>query len=148
MQDLSLEELLVKKDQILGEILRRISDMRSSEKIREVCMKLFSKFPECNGIVLVGAYKGDRGERFVYGFDEIEESVGEGTWVEELGEEMCSINAWISEHRPPLWESEIDDLFEELAEVCPYPIEEEIDWLGMELDSKFEIILLKNGEYL
>ena len=148
MQNLTLEELLIKRDQITGEILQRISDMRSDKKIIDVCMKLFEKFSMCNCMVLTSAYKGPRGERFVYGFDEIEESIKEEKWSEELEEPLCSINAWISEHRPPQWEPEIDDLFEELASICPYPIEEEIDWNGIDLDDKFEIIILKNGEYI
>ena len=144
----TLEDLLVKRDQITGEILRKISDSRSSEKVREVCLKLFDAFPDCNGLVLMASYKGDRGERFVYSFDEVEESLAEGLWMDQIGEELSTINSWISENRPSKWEPEIDKLFDELSEIYPYPLEEEFDWNTMDLDSKTEVLILKNGEYV
>lgn len=135
MQD--LEDLFLQRDQINGEILRKLSDMRADSKVKEVVKKLFDAFPDCGAIVLMSAWKGEKGERRVYGFDEIEESQEEGF------NDLVTINYWICNHRPAKWEPEIDDLFEELAEVFPYPIEEEFDWDGMELGEKREVIIWK-----
>ena len=41
----------------------------------------------------------------------------------------------------------IDDLFEELASVFPYPIEEEFDWDSIELGEKKELIVYRE-EYV
>ena len=117
MQNLSLEELYIERNKCLDEILKRISDLRSSKKVIEVCSKIFSKFPECNGIVLLGAYKGTRGERFVYGFDEIEECSIESSWIDNLGgESLVTINSWISENKGKL-DPETESLFEELSSI-------------------------------
>ena len=137
----NLEDLFLERDKLTGEILRRLSDMRADPKVKKVIKKLFEAFPECGAIVLMSAYKGDRGERFVYGFDEIEESQEEGL------NDLKTINSWISENRPPRWEPEIDDLFEELASVFPYPIEEEFDWDSIELGEKKELIVYRE-EYV
>ena len=144
----NLRDLIVKRDQLTGEMLRLVSDKRSSKEVVEICMKLFDAFPECNGIVLMAAYKGERGERFVYSFDEVEESLAEGLWMDQIEEELSTINSWISENRPSVWEPEIDKLFDDLAEIYPYPLKEEFDWDTMDLDGKTEILLLKNGEYV
>jgi len=144
----NLKDLIVKRDQLTGEMLRLVSDMRSSEKVVEICLKLFEAFPDCNGLVLMASYKGERGERFVYSFDEVEESLAEGFWMDQIGEELSTINSWISENRPSKWEPEIDKLFDELSEIYPYPLEEEFDWDGMDLDYKTEVLILKNGEYV
>jgi hypothetical protein len=133
----NLEELLRKMTELTEEIGELISDMRASSRVKEVVKKLFDAFPETNAIVLMAAYKEDRGERFVYDFSEIEESVEEG-----LGD-LVTINSWISNNRPPSWDPEIDALFDELAEVFPAPLESEFDWDGMELGEKKEIILYK-----
>jgi hypothetical protein len=144
----TLDEMLVERDVLTGKILRTISDMRADEEVKETVKKLFSYFPDCNGFVLMAAYKGERGERFVYSFDEVEESLAEGFWMDQIGEELSTINSWISENRPSKWEPEIDKLFDELSEIYPYPLEEEFDWDGMELDYKTEVLILKNGEYV
>ena len=147
----TLDEMLVERDVLTGKILRTISDMRADEEVKETVRKLFSYFPDCNGFVLMAAYKGDNGERAVYSFDEVEESYREGMWFSELYEDdeyLRTINSWVTNHRPGKWEPEIDDLFEHLASIYPAPIEEEIDWDGMDLDSKFEVLILKSGEYV
>ena len=113
----NLEELLKKMTEIREEVEELISDMRASSRVKEVIGKLFKAFPETNAIVLMAAYKGDRGERFVYDFSEIEESQEEG-----LGD-LVTINSWISNNRPLKWDPAIDALFDELAEVCPAPLE-------------------------
>lgn len=135
MQDLS--ELLKKKAELEDEIGELISDMRASSRVKEVVKKLFNAFPETNAIVLMAAYKGDRGERFVYDFSEVEESQEEG-----LGD-LVTVNAWISNNRPSSWDPEIDALFDELAEVFPAPLISEFDWDGMELGEKKEVIIYK-----
>ena len=144
----TLDEMLVERDILTGKILRTISDMRADEEVKETAKKLFSYFPDCNGFVLMAAYKGERGERFVYSFDEVEESLAEGLWMDQIEEELSTINSWISENRPSKWEPEIDKLFDELFEIYPYPLEEEFNWDGMELDYKTEVLILKNGEYV
>ena len=133
----NLEELLKKMVEIQEEVEELISDMRASSRVKEVVKKLFDTFPETNAIVLMAAYKGDRGERFVYDFSEIEESVEEG-----LGD-LVTINHWISENRPSSWDPEVDALFDELAEVFPAPLVTEFDWDGMELGEKKEVIIYK-----
>jgi hypothetical protein len=133
----NLEELLKKMTEIQEEVEELISDMRASSRVKEVVGKLFKAFPETNAIVLMAAYKGDRGERFVYDFSEIEESQEEG-----LGD-LVTINSWISNNRPSKWDPEIDALFDELAEVFPAPLESEFDWDGMELGEKKEVILYR-----
>lgn len=135
MQNLS--ELLQKMTELTEEIGELISDMRASSRVREVVGKLFDAFPETNAIVLMAAYKGDRGERFVYDFSEIEESQEEG-----LGD-LVTINSWISNNRPSKWDPEIDALFDELAEVFPAPLITEFDWDAMELGEKKEVIMYK-----
>ena len=60
----TLDEMLVERDILTGKILRTISDMRADEEVKETAKKLFSYFPDCNGFVLMAAYKGERGERF------------------------------------------------------------------------------------
>ena len=133
----NLEELLKKLTELQEEIGELISDMRASSRVKEVVKKLFDAFPETNAIVLMAAYKGDRGERFVYDFSEIEESVEEG-----LGD-LVTINSWISNNRPPSWDPEIDALFDELAEVFPAPLTTEFDWDAMELGEKKEVIMYR-----
>jgi hypothetical protein len=133
----NLETLLEKRAELTEEIEELISNMRASSKVKEVVKKLFTAFPDTNAIVLMAAYKGDRGERFVYDFSEIEESQEEG-----LGD-LVTINSWISENRPPKWDPEIDSLFDELAEIFPAPLESEFDWDAMELGEKKEVIIYK-----
>ena len=133
----NLEKLLEKIAELQEEAEELISDMRASARVKEVVRKLFDAFPETNAIVLMAAYKGDRGERLVYDFSEIEESQEEG-----LGD-LVTINAWISENRPSTWDPKIDALFDELAEVFPAPLETEFDWDAMELGEKKEIILYR-----
>jgi hypothetical protein len=57
----NLEELLRKMTELTEEIGELISDMRASSRVKEVVKKLFNAFPETNAIVLMAAYKGDRG---------------------------------------------------------------------------------------
>lgn len=133
----NLEELLKKMTEIREEVEELISNMRASSRVKEVVGKLFKAFPETNAIVLMAAYKGDRGERFVYDFSEVEESQEEG-----LGD-LVTINSWISNNRPSKWDPAIDALFDELAEVFPAPLESEFDWDGMELGEKKEVILYR-----
>ena len=144
----TLNELILKRDQLTGEILRRISDQRVQPEIKEVCEKLFTYFPSCNGLVLMAAYKGDNGERYIYNFDEIEESQDEGIWFSEISDELWSVNSWITDYRPAKWEPEIDEIFDKLASLYPYPLEEEFDWDSMGLGEKKEIIILKGGIYV
>lgn len=134
----NLEELLEKMTELTEEIEELISDMRASDRVKEVVNKLFDAFPETNAIVLMAAYKGERGERFVYDFSEIEESVEEG-----FGD-VVTINSWISNNRPASWDPKIDKLFDELAEVFPAPLESEFDWDAMDLGEKKEIIIYKD----
>ena len=144
-----IEELREQRDVIESELLEKISDARSNPRVREIILDLFKFFPECNGFVLMASYKGDNGERAVYGFEEIEESVNEEMWFDEIGESLSTINAWLSENRSSIeWTPELEKLFEELADIYPYPEEKEFDWDGMRLDSKNEILLLSNGDYV
>lgn len=131
----TLEELLKEKEELTEKILKTISDMRADPKVKETVKKLFDAFPECGAIVMMAAYKGDNGERFVYDFSEIEESIEEGL------NDLVTINSWIANNRPARWEPEIDKLFDELASVFPAPIQEEFDWDAFGLDEKKEIII-------
>ena len=133
----NLRELLTEMAELKENIEKLISDLRASEKTRDVIKKLFEAFPECGALVLMAAYKGDRGERYVYDFSEIEESQEEGL------NDLVTINAWISEHRPAKWDPEDDALFDELAESFPAPLESEFDWDAMELGEKNELIVYR-----
>ena len=135
MQD--LRELLMKRAELQEEIERLVSDMRASARVREIVGKLFKAFPESNAIVLMAAWKGDRGERHVYDFSEIEESQEEGL------NGLTTINRIIRDGRPVKWDPEVDSLFDELADSFPAPTETDFDWDGLELGERKEIIMWK-----
>ncbi len=141
----SIAELMDLKYAVDEELKHENSDQRSSNDLKEIALNVIKVFPECNGIVLNAAFwRGP--SRFVYGFEEVEESKWEGSWMEEIDESLVTVNSWLQSHREKSLEQEL--ALAELLEANPALYEMEIDWEGMDEDVKSEMLLLKNGEYV
>ena len=145
IERMSIPELLELKDQVIGELCRKLSDARCNPEINNILQKIFELLPECNGFVLGAAYRGDHDERWVFGFDEVEESAHEGSLSFFPDSPLQTVNWWITNHGVSM---EVNDLLEKLAEICPYPIEEEYDWQVIERGQKVETLVLNTLEYV
>lgn len=148
IEKLSIPELEDLKDQVIGELLRKLSDARCNPEVNEILRKIFDSFPGCNGFVLCAAYRDEQDKRWVFGFDEIEESSHEGSWGYFEDEPLKTINWAITNHEHPEYSPEVDDLLGKLSEIYPYPIEEEYDWEVIKRGEKIETLVLKNLEYV
>ncbi|MBP3732219.1 MAG: hypothetical protein J6I84_03150 [Bacilli bacterium] len=143
ISELSIRELEALKEEVDETLKRENSDQRVSQELKDVAINVIKLCPGCNGIVLAAAWEDQR-RRFVYNFEEIEESKYEGVWIDELGDELRTVNAWLTENTP---ETELDLALTELLDENPKLYEMEIDWTNLE-DKKFEFLMLEDGSWL
>jgi len=145
IERLSIQELEDLKDEVIAELLRKLSDARCNPEVNKILKKIFDALPECNGFVLCAAYRDEHDKRWVFGFDEIEESFHEGSFRYFDDEPLKTVN-WVITNQE--YSSEVNDLLKKLSEIYPYPIKEEYDWEVIEKEEKIETLVLKNLEYV
>lgn len=148
LQNLEISELLEIREEALEVLLRKVSDLRARPEVEEVVKEIIQRFPGCNGLVLKSYYKDETGKEWVYGFDEIECSRLEGSWVDEVGDELRTVNAWIYDNPRCERDPETDNLLTRLSEIYPYPLIEEIDWSGLDNEEKHETLYTIPGGYV